>query len=292
MTNSRSTPTGAAIQVRATTTADFPTLGAILAVTDEPVDWPGRPGWPYLEHLVGRARMLTATIADDVVGFGGSVPVGEAGVRFLTDLFVDPTRQERGVGQAILAAALDGATASMTCSSSDPRALGLYIRAGMRPWWPLLYIGGDLGDRLVPDAAQTIEPADIETTARLSAAWSGIDRSRDFAYYAGLPGARGHLVRDAGEIAAVGWSRSTRDDAGRWLEFGAIAPAADPAAAAITLWIAAAEGGRLTAPIPGPHPVVPRILAAGARIEGWDTFCATEPDLVDPARLLPNPALL
>jgi GNAT superfamily N-acetyltransferase len=291
VTETRPASTRAEIHIRAATPADFPALGAILAVTDEPVDWPGRPGWPYLEHLLGRARMLTATVADDVVAFGGSVAVGGSGARFLTDLFVDPSRQEGGVGQAILEAALDGATASMTCSSSDPRALGLYIRAGMRPWWPLLYVGGDLGDRLVPDTALTVEPADVGTTARWSAAWTGIDRSRDFAYYAGLPGARGHLVREGGEVAAIGWSRSTRDDAGRWLEFGAIAPDGDPAAAAATLWTAAADGGRLTAPIPGPHAVVPRILAAGGRIEGWDTFCATVPDLVDPARLLPNPAL-
>ena len=42
--------------------------------------------------------------------------------------------------------------------------------------------------------------------------------------------------------------------------------------------------------VPGPHPVVPSLLERGVRIADRDQFCATDPDLIDPARLLPSPA--
>ncbi len=44
------------------------------------MDWPDLPelGWPYLEHLVARARTSVAEVDGSVVGFGGSVAVGAA----------------------------------------------------------------------------------------------------------------------------------------------------------------------------------------------------------------------
>lgn len=50
--------------------------------------------------------------------------------------------------------------------------------------------------------------------------------------------------------------------------------------------------GLVGAIIPAPHPPVPALLDQGMRILDWDTFCASEPDLIDPARLLPNAGLL
>jgi hypothetical protein len=44
--------------------------------------------------------------------------------------------------------------------------------------------------------------------------------------------------------------------------------------------------------MPGPNPAVRPLLEAGFRIEERDTYMASEPDLVDPARLLPNPGML
>jgi hypothetical protein len=34
------------------------------------------------------------------------------------------------------------------------------------------------------------------------------------------------------------------------------------------------------------------LLEAGFRLEARDTYMASEPDLLDPARLLPNPGML
>ena len=283
------------MNVRPARADDIPALAAILAANGEPMDWPDLPGlgWPYLDHLLGRARVHVAEIEGQVAGFAGSVSVVREDVRFVTDLFVDPARHERGMGRAVLAAALDGSSERMTFSSSDQRALGLYIRAGMRPWWPLLYLeiaAGALGD---PDLGLEATPAGVEETVRWSQAWTGVDRSRDFEHYASLPEAAGFVVFDAGAVAAVGWARRERRRSdGRWLDHALVAPDADPTRAALAVLHAAACGQRLTVAVPGPHPVLAPVLELGARIAGRDQFCATDPGLVDPVRLLPNPGFL
>lgn len=283
------------MNVRGARAGDVPAMAGILASNGEPMDWPDLPqlGWPYLEHLVARARTSVAVVDDDIVGFGGSVPVGREDVRFVTDLFVDPTRQSRGAGRALLASILDGAAGRMTFSSTDERALALYIRAGMRPWWPLLYLeipAGALGD-----AAAAVEtgPADVEETTRWSTAWSGVGRTIDFEHYASLPEAAGFVVRDAGAVAAVGWARRERKRSdGRWLDHASIAPDADPVRTALAVLHAAAAAERLVTAVPGPHPVLAALLERGGRIAGRDQFCATDPALLDPVRVLPNPGFL
>lgn len=283
------------MNVRPARAGDIPALAAILAANGEPMDWPDLPqlGWPYLEHLVARARTSVATVDGDIVGFGGSVPVGRDDVRFLTDLFVDPARQSRGAGRALLTSILDGAAGRMTFSSTDDRALGLYVRSGMRPWWPLLYVeipAGALGDA---EAGIETSRADVDGTARWSRAWTGVDRSIDFGHYASLPEAAGFVIHDAGEVAAVGWARRERKRSdGRWLDHASIAPDADPVRAALAVLRAAAAGERLVTAVPGPHPVLASLLEGGARIAGRDQFCATDPGLLDPVRVLPNPGFL
>jgi len=283
------------MNVRPADAGDIPALAAILATNDEPMDWPDLPGlgWPYLDHLVGRARAAVAVVDDAVVGFGGSVSFGRGEVRFVTDLFVDPQRQSQGAGRALLSSVLEGATERMTFSSSDDRALGLYVRAGMRPWWPLLYV--EIASGALRGAAPGLETAtaSVEETARMSQAWTGIDRTADFEHYASLPEASGFIVRDADTVAAVGWARRERKRSdGRWLDHASIAPDGDPVRTTIAVLQAAAGGERLTAALPGPHPVLAVVLELGGRIAGRDQFCATDPGLLDPVRVLPNPGFL
>ncbi len=283
------------MNVRPGRAGDIPAMATILAANREPMDWPDLPdlGWPYLDHLVDRARTHVAEVEGEVVGFGGSVSVGRDDVRFLTDLFVAPGRQGRGAGRSLLTSLVEGSVERMTFSSGNQQALGLYIRAGMRPWWPLLYIevpAGALGD---PDAGVDARPADIEETARWSSAWNGVDRRVDFAHYASLPGASGHAIVDRGAVAAIGWARRERKRAdGRWLDHASLAPDADPIRIGLALLQAAAGHERLMAPVPGPHPLVATLLERGGRIRGRDQFCATDPSLADPVRLFPNPGFL
>ena len=55
--------------------------------------------------------------------------------------------------------------------------------------------------------------------------------------------------------------------------------------------LAAVEWARSRAAIiemamPGPHPALKTLLAAGFRIDGVETYCASVPTLIDPARYL------
>lgn len=281
--------------VRPAGTGDVAGLAAILDANGEPMDWPDLPelGWPYLDHLVVRARVTVAEVDGSVAGFAGSVPVGRADIRFLTDLFVDPARHDRGAGRALVTAALEGSTERMTFSSTDERALALYLRAGMRPWWPLLYVEVPEGSLGAHEPGIAVAPADPEATARSSRQWTGVDRLPDFEHYASLPEAAGFIVRDGGAVAAIGWARRERKRShGRWLDHASIAPDADPVRAALGVLRAAAGNERLTAGVPGPNRVMTPLLERGVRIVGRDQFCATDPSLVDLERLLPNPGFL
>lgn len=285
------------VEIRPATTADLSGIQDVLAAHDESATWPDLPGWPYLGHLLDRSgsRMVVAVAEDDgaVIGMGCSVTVGRPDVRFLTDLFIHPERQDKGIGRALMEAALDGTTGRITFSSADPRALGMYIRAGMRPYWPLLYLHVPRGAVVVDDAL-TAEPADAARTGSLSLAWTGMDRTEDFAHYARLPEGGGYVIRDPlGEPAAVVWAHRRRSVQGRVLAHATLAPGTDPVAAGLAaLRAAVGETDSLIASIPGPHPVVPAILERGARIEDRDTYCATDPAILDPERIFPSPGYL
>jgi hypothetical protein len=241
---------------------------------------------------------LVGEVDGVVVGWGASIEVGGPHRRFITDLFIDPVQQSKGVGRAVLAPLVDGADERFTFSSGDARALGGYIRAGMRPWWPVLYMtvpGAAL--REVGEDANggriTAERADVAETARWSETWTGMDRRADFEYDARLPDAAGWLIRERGEAAAIAWSRRRRDGSGRTLVHATMAPSAGPLAVTLAALRAAADGsGSLSYTIPGPHPAVSWLLDRGARIVDRDTYCATDPALLDPARILPDPGFL
>jgi GNAT superfamily N-acetyltransferase len=283
------------MKVRPGRADDIPAMAAILAANKEPMDWPDRPdlGWPYLDHLVARARTNVAEVEDEVVGFGGSVVVGRDDVRFLTDLFVVPSSHGRGAGRSLLAPLLDGSVERMTFSSGNQRALGLYIRAGLRPWWPLLYLEIPAGALGASDPGVVARVTDVEETTHWSSAWTGVDRSVDFAHYASLPEASGYVIEDSGAVMAVGWARRERKRTdGRWLDHASLAPDAEPVRIGLASLRAAAGHERLLAPVPGPHPVVASLLERGARIRGRDQFCATDPLLADPVRIFPNPGFL
>ncbi len=274
--------------VRPAGAADLPSIARVSEANDEPVGDPDRPGSRYLEHVLRHGWLLVAELDGAIVGFAGAIelPMG----RFLTDLFVDPPSQGRGVGGALLAEALPERGPRLTFSSSDPRALPLYLRAGLAPWWPLLYLAAPR-DRPRPEPAGaaagplTVEPLEATAAVRLELDLTGRDRSREWALWTAVPGQRAFAVLEGRRPVAVGFTAPPR--LGRLV----VAPDDDPVAAVLAA-VADAPGGALTGlAIPGPHPAARALLDRGWRIEARDIHMASGPDLLDPTRLLPDESL-
>lgn len=245
---------------------------------------------PYLKHLLTRGRARVAMLDDEVVGFGAGVDTGRS--VHLADLFVAADRLGSGIGRPLLASVFEGATARTTFASEDERALPLYVRAGMIPLWPSLYVQGRGSD--LPRVRGSIG-AEASTEAELVAlerAWTGIDRSADHAYWAAMADSDPFVVRQDGQIAAFGYGRARQAAPIRVLDRLVIHPDADPVATTIAAMRRAARDGAVLICLGGPHPVLRPLLEAGLRIVDRDQFLASDPDLVDPTRLVPNPGML
>ena len=275
--------TEAARRVRRARRGDIPGIVAVLAANDESVGDADGPGSRYLEHVLRHGRAAVAERDGDVVGFGATVatPAGA----FLTDLYVAPAEQGRGAGGALLDRVWPASGPRLTFSSDDPRALPLYVRGGMSAWWPLLYLVRTDVRSTVDPSGWGVEVVDGAAAARFERELAGSDRSRDWALWASRPGNRAFVVRQGRRTVAVGYADGS--DLGRLV----LARGAEPVEAVLAT-VALAPGGPLKdLAIPGPHPAVRPLLELGWRIDARDTFMASEPDLLDPIRLLPDPSL-
>jgi GNAT superfamily N-acetyltransferase len=269
-------------RVRRARQGDIPGIIAVLAANDESVTEPDRPGSRYLEHVLRHGLAVVADRGGDVVGFAATVetPAGA----FLTDLYVAPGEQGRGAGGALLDRVWPAAGPRMTFSSDDPRALPLYVRSGMSAWWPLLYLVrtdvGSTGDA----GGWTVEPVDGAEAARFEHELAGSDRSRDWALWGSRPGSTAFAVRRRRRLGGVGYADGS--DLGRLV----LARDADPVETVLATVALAPRGPLKGLAIPGPHPALRHLLERGWRIDARDTYMASEPDLLDPVRLLPDPS--
>ncbi len=282
-----------AVTVRAASRADEPAIERILIANDEPIAWPGVAGLPYLDFLIDHNTTAVAEIDGAILGFAASVRAG--GISHLCDLFVDPTWQGRGLGRELLGAVMPAQGPRTTFASADPRALPLYARSGMRPSWPLLYLQGQAAGLPAPAAAsvvrQVFSRVPIDEARATEAALTGVDRPRLAAYQAALPGATPFVVTVDGSLAAVGLARDGRRTPGRVLDRLVVTADADPTDTLLAALRGTADG-IVTVTVPGPHPALPALLDAGFRIVDRDTYCETEPGLIDPARRIPNTGFL
>lgn len=274
-------------RIRPATLADVPAIAAIAAACEEPIDTPGRPGFPYGEHLVRRATVLVAQLDESIAAYAALVDLGSS--VHLSDLFVEPARQGRGLGSLLLAAILPRGVPATTFSSGDPRALPLYVRAGLGAWWPNLYLRGETSG--LPWTGLELAPVGLEEASSLETALEpGSDRRADHAYWASLPGGCAFALSERGKPAALGVAVDGRSPGVRRLVRLVAARTADPVAVVLAALRAAAQAGLVRLTIPGPHPALPVLLRAGFRLVDRDTFMASAPDLVDARRSLPDPS--
>jgi GNAT superfamily N-acetyltransferase len=291
MTGMASHPEPQAGAMRPATLDDVAEIRSILAEheNDGPhptVDIVG----PYVRHLILTGRCLVVEEGPHLLAFGATVATGSG--RHLSDLFVRRDHLGRGIGRPLLDALFDGEWPRTTFASDDPRAMPIYIRAGMAPLWTCLYLQGTTDELPDADSRLISESAGPDDLTELERTWTGADRSVDHRYWAAQPDADPFVVLEDGVVVAGGHGRAKQNSPARALNRLIIRPDREPLGPICAALRRAARGGQVQACLPGPNPAVRPLLEAGFRLEDRDTYMASAPDLVDPARLLPNPGML
>jgi GNAT superfamily N-acetyltransferase len=279
---------GAAI--RPAEVEDIPAIRALLAShgNDGPIVHGDVVG-PYLRHLLGRGHGLVSVVDGSVVAFAAAVDTGRG--RHLADFFVRPERLGQGIGRPLLEAVFDGADERSTFASDDPRALPLYVRAGMTPMWPSMYIEGavasldDAGSELRAEAATATRIAEIDR------GWTGEDRRLDHAFWSSQADADSFLLLDDGQVVGAGHARARQASPVRALDRLVVHPDADPVPITMAAIRRAGRDGGAMVCVQGPNPVLRPLLELGFRIADRDTYMASRADLFDPTRLIPNPGM-
>jgi GNAT superfamily N-acetyltransferase len=278
-------------EIRLATPDDIPAIRGVLAAhgNDGPVMYADIVG-PYVRHLVTFHRAMVTEQDGALIAFGATVDAGFA--VHLADLFVMPDRLGEGIGRPLLAALFHGAARRTTFASNDPRALPLYVRAGMSPWWACLYVEGAAASLpATPGSLETVS-AEPSRLAALEKAWTGADRSIDHAFWASQAAADAFVVVDRGETVAFAYARARQASPVRIVDRLLVRPGTDPVAPTLAALRRTARGGSVQAFIQGPSPVVRVLLDAGFVVNDRDQFMASEPGLIDPTSLVPNPGML
>ncbi|WP_345562842.1 GNAT family N-acetyltransferase [Nonomuraea rosea] len=272
------------MRVRAAATDDMPAIRQVARHYGLLEGWPADGDFLDAEHRYG-TLLLAAADSGGAQGFGGTLRRGD--ITHLGDLFVLPEHQSSGVGRALLGQLLDGDGPRVTFASSDPRAVGLYARLGLRPWCPLLYLTGGPVEGPSGPPVRTVPSDEV---APLDAVISGGSRPETLAWYAAIPGVTAYATKRAYVFARVAEGRLTIGPA------GGVTP--EDCAEAVLGSLAAVRAeftaiGTAQIAVPGTHPLVPVLLGAGWRIADMDTFMADEAALaaIRPDRYLPHPDL-
>lgn len=260
------------LTVRPATAHDDPGIAEVARANGQPALESGADR-RYTAHLRERGTLLVAQLGGQVAGYGATVDIG--GASLLADLFVDPARHGAGVGGALLGALWPvehGVVTRFTFASQDPRAMSLYLRAGLIPWWPLLYIQGR--SAALPEVALDAARVTPVVAAHAEAQLTGVDRKADLVFLAGDAGDGGIVITRDGQVIAAGVAAP-----------GNLAHLACPdpstAADAVVAALRVLGDGAVSVCLPGPHPAVVRLLNAGFRIVDFDVHTATRPDVLD-----------
>src|SRR5579859_460337 len=234
---------------------------------------------PYMRHVLQTGTMSIAEQDGEVLAFAGAITRGT--ITFLTDLFVLPAHQSDRLGKTLLHSILpqDGLV-HCTIGSSDPRALALYIRAGMRPQWPYFELALEKPTdkwRSTPDIqiseADPADPALIHWDAQIS----GRLRPADHHHWVHEQQAVPLWFQQEGQVVGYGYIRL--GDKTLWYPqacalgpIGASTPEnATACVLAATDW-ALQQTNAVLIGVPGPHPCLATLLERGFRITDVETF--------------------
>ncbi len=237
---------------------------------------------PYLRHVLQTGTLYVAERDGKILAFAGAITRGN--ISFLTDLFVWPDQQSGQLGKTLLRSVLpQDDLVHCTMSSSDPRALALYIRAGMRPQWPHFALRLEkpgYKKSLAPDLeiveADPNDPALVQWDAQIS----GRPRRVDHQFWVHEERAVPVWFRRQGQIVGYGYVRMgarTLNDP-QACTLGPIGTSTPEDAAACVLAVvnfALQHAEVLHIEVPGPHPCLATLLESGFHISYFNTFVST-----------------
>lgn len=237
---------------------------------------------PYLRHVLQTGTLYVAEQDGQVLAFAGAITRGN--ITFLTDLFVLPDQQSGQLGKTLLRSVMpQDDLVHCTMSSSDPRALALYIRAGMRPQWPhfALRLGKPKYKMPLAPNVEIIEanPDDrelVQWDAQISGRWRPVDHQFWVREQRAVP----VWFQRQGQAVGYGYIRlgaGTLSDP-QACTLGPIGAGTPEDAAACVLAAvnrALQQAEVLHIDIPGPHPCLAPLLECGFHISYADTFVST-----------------
>ncbi len=265
-----------AVPLRPARSTDTDRLAAILAATG--TEMPASLD-AYLAVVADHGELLVHQDAPgaEVSGFGGVVTLDDGGV-LVTDLFVHPSAQGRGVGGRILDALLAGRPQRTTFSSRHPAALPVYARRAMVPRWTLHYRRGVVRDvaSLEPehDATHGVLAHEVDAPSGVAAELLG--RSWLVRWFADQ-GARCLELRPPAGHDVVG-AVIVANQPGGTHRVERLVTTGDAAAAttAVLAWIGVGES--VTCCVPA-HSSADEVLErVGFQVVDADTCCSTESD--------------
>jgi GNAT superfamily N-acetyltransferase len=237
---------------------------------------------PYLRHVLQTGTLYVAERDGKILAFAGAITRGN--ITFITDLFVLPDLQSGQLGKTLLRSVLpQDDLVHCTMSSSDPRALALYIRAGMRPQWPHFALRLEKPKYKMPLApdVEIIEanPGDralVQWDAQISGRWRPVDHQFWVREQRAVP----VWFQRQGQAVGYGYIRlgaGTLSDP-QACTLGPIGASTPEDAAACVLAAvnrALQQAAVLHIDIPGPHPCLAPLLECGFHISYADTFVST-----------------
>lgn len=249
-------------------------------------------------HIYRTGTMYVAEEGTRMLAFAASIT--RADKTFLTHLYVHPDRQSEHLGKQLLQFVLpaDQERTRFTVSSTDLRALSLYIRLGMQPQWPN-YLMGASGSLALSSLQTEIECQEGTADDPQFGAWdstvSGRRRPEDIAYWMSEQQAIPLWFRRRGK--AVGYGYISLNTSSFWASgVCTIGPlgvkqaedAADCVLAALR-WASQHKVSMYRIDVPGPHPCMAPLLTAGFRIFYTETFVSSaQTPFFDPRCYIPS----
>jgi GNAT superfamily N-acetyltransferase len=165
------------------------------------------------EHLARTAEQFwVAESEDGLIGYARSIQ--RDGLQELTELFIHPQVQSKGLGRALLErafglqAGLQGEGKRCIIASADRRALALYLKAGMAARFPIYTFYRAVRDDVRVESDLVFEPLDdtpdcLETLAQIDRQVLGHRRDADHEWL--REDRRGFICRRGGQAAGYGY---------------------------------------------------------------------------------------